>query len=202
MPASSSCTSLWWILICLGMSKLPVGWHVDRYSYSCKCLIVLKALYRQPWKPSERCLTRGVALGQVGSFKINYDGERFQQNKRRGKKVVLKKEWSLTRVVSHEGSLSPGQSLTRAVLPETRQSLTISHHGSFSLGWSFTRMVFQFHQGDFSPQQSLTRAVSHKGSLSPGQSLTRLVFHQGGLSPGQSFTRVVSHQGVHFVTIT
>ena len=91
-------------------------------------------------------------------------------------KRVLKEWGSLISVVSHQGGLSPGWSLTRVV-----------SQSGFSPGWSLTRLVS--HQAGLSQGRALTRLVSHQGGLSSGWSLIRVISHQ------EDFIRVISHQG-------
>ena len=85
--------------------------------------------------------------------------------------------WSLTRVVSHQGSLT-GRSLRWSVI-----------RGGLSSGLSVIRVVC--HQGGL---WSVIRVVCHQDGLSSGWSvvwwsLIRLVFHQGNLSARFSLIR-------------
>ena len=112
---------------------------------------------------------------------------------------MVSSEWSLMRVVSHQGlsrrSLSSGWSFIRVV----------SHQGlsrrSLSSGWSLIRwslMRVVSHQG-LSSRRSLIK-VSHQGGLSSGWFLIRVVsqhlggFHRGDLSSRRSYIRVICHQ--------
>ena len=106
-----------WILICLGMLKLPVGWHV-RYSILLQVFDSVESPLQTTLKIKRKVSYKRGCPWPGGFIYKKLWRERFQKKKKRKEKnVVLKKEWSLTRVVSREGSLSVslGQSFTRAV---------------------------------------------------------------------------------------